>query len=158
MTDSIKSQPWTYVRAPVEYEVLPYLLSERKCTDIGEWDWISFAYRSSYTVIREQDLNCRRYFPEVLRHTYERTYTTRTTLWAEAGYFGWGKVAPNIKETESSVPVASVWGLEFRHPIMSMLWGHGDQSKIKSKINTQPMTVIVTDKSFETGIMTGEAK
>ena len=37
----------------------------------------------------------------------------------------WGKVAPNIKGTEYSVSVASVWRLELHHPTMSMLWVHG---------------------------------
>ena len=43
----------------------------------------------------------------------------------------WGKVAPNIKRTEFSVPVASVQGLEQHHPTMIMLWKHGDWVKIK---------------------------
>ena len=39
----------------------------------------------------------------------------------EADYCGWGKVAPNIKGTEYSSPVGSVWGLEHHHPTMITL-------------------------------------
>ena len=42
-----------------------------------------------------------------------------------------GELAPNIKGTEYSVPVASVRGLERHHPTMSMLWRHRDWIKIK---------------------------
>ena len=52
----------------------------------------------------------------------------------EADYCGWGTVAPNIKGTESSVPVASVRGLEQHHPTMSTLWGHRDRSKKKEMV------------------------
>ena len=34
---------------------------------------------------------------------------------------------------ESSVPVASVMGLEHNQPTMSTLWGHGGWSKINNK-------------------------
>ena len=42
----------------------------------------------------------------------------------EAGYCGWGKISPNIKGTDYSVPVASVRGLEHHNPNMSTLWVH----------------------------------
>ena len=41
----------------------------------------------------------------------------------------WGKVATNIKGTESSVPITSVWGLERHRPTMSMLRRHGYRVK-----------------------------
>ena len=34
---------------------------------------------------------------------------------------------------ESSVPVASVMGLEHNRPTMSTIWGHGGWSKINNK-------------------------
>ena len=53
----------------------------------------------------------------------------------EEVYCGWGKVALNIKRKKSSVPMASISGLEHQHPTMSTLWGHRDRSKnLKQKI------------------------
>ena len=52
---------------------------------------------------------------------------------AEADYCGSGTVEPNLKGTEYSVPVASVWVLEHHHPTMSKLWEHGYRSKIKEE-------------------------
>ena len=34
----------------------------------------------------------------------------------------------NIKVSESSDPIAAVLGLEYHHPIMNTLWGHGGWS------------------------------
>ena len=51
----------------------------------------------------------------------------------------WGKVAPNIKGTESSVPMYSVQVLEYHNSTMSMIWGHIDRFKINKKKNTNLM-------------------
>ena len=49
----------------------------------------------------------------------------------DVDYCDWGEVAPNIKGTDSSFPVASVRVLEHNHPTMSTLWGHRDRPKNK---------------------------
>ena len=51
----------------------------------------------------------------------------------EADYCSWGAAAANIKVTQSSVTVASVKGLKYHHPTMSMLWVYGDQIKRKKE-------------------------
>ena len=57
----------------------------------------------------------------------ERRGRDRAVSWkgfnrgTEADYFVLVTVAPNIKGTHSIFSVASVWGLEHHHPIMSML-------------------------------------
>ena len=48
-------------------------------------------------------------------------------------YFGWVKVATNIRGKESIVHVASVWEMEHHHPTMSTLEGHGYRSKRKKR-------------------------
>ena len=40
-TGCVNIYAWTYLCTPVEYEVLPYLLSYWNCTEISEWDRIS---------------------------------------------------------------------------------------------------------------------
>ena len=51
----------------------------------------------------------------------------------KADYHVWGKLAPNTKGKDSSVPVVSDQGLEHHHPTMNILRGHGYRSKIKIK-------------------------
>ena len=39
-TDCVTIYLWSYVRATIEYKLIPYYLTNRKCTDISERDLI----------------------------------------------------------------------------------------------------------------------
>ena len=61
----------------------------------------------------------------------------------QGGLLWWVDVAPNIKGTESSVPVACVQRLEHHHPNMVTLWGHENWSKINRKERYQLAWVLL---------------
>ena len=69
----------------------------------------------------------------------ERNGTTSGSGWRGrdgTGDMGEGRIRRVCERgIESSVPVASILGLEHHHPIMSKLWGHGGRPKRKRKIN-----------------------
>ena len=52
-----------------------------------------------------------------------------------------------IRGTESSVSMASVLGLELRHPTMSTLWVQGDRSKKKKENNIWCVPTIMGETS-----------
>ena len=79
--DYVTSYSQTHIRAPVEYEILPYLLSKCKCTYISECDLISIYFTCLYMAIMEQDMNQRRYCLYVLPYTYEHTYISHTIFY-----------------------------------------------------------------------------